>query len=308
MKSAHRHQLETNALAQRLDVLIERLRPYAATVAGVIVVLVLVMFVWSYVSGSSAARQGAAWDAYHTAIGRVPPDLAKLRQTAEAYPETKMQQLADVTWADGQVWAASRDYFHNRDTAMEALRRATSTYQGILQTSDDQRLLNRAHLGLARVYEMQNELDKANQEYLKVTGGFQEFAQQQAERVASPEAKDAYAWLATAQAPRPKVPAGPGTPGQRPEFSAGDFPLPGESPDADATGGPPAQEESFEKLLKDFDLGFPKADETDRYKAGQEQPATDGAAANSDAAAAPTDTQQPNNEPSEPATNEKPAE
>ena len=32
MKSAHRHELQTNALAQRLDVAIQRLRPYVSTI------------------------------------------------------------------------------------------------------------------------------------------------------------------------------------------------------------------------------------------------------------------------------------
>jgi predicted negative regulator of RcsB-dependent stress response len=279
MKSAHRHQLETNALAQRLDVMIERMRPYAAVVAGAILAVVVIMFVWSYVTGTSAAQQGAAWDAYHRAVTAVPPNLDQLRRSAEEYPRTKMEQLANITWADGQVLMASRDYIHNRAAAMEALQRATSAYQGILQTTDNERLVNRAHLGLARVYEMQGELEKAREEYLKVGGGYAELARQQADRLAEPQAKETYAWLATAQAPRPRAPAGPGTPGERPEFSAGDFPLPGA--EAGAPDGSTDQSETFENLLRGFDLGFPKADEaddTDRYDAGTETPATDGEA------------------------------
>jgi hypothetical protein len=301
MKSAHRHQLETNALAQRLDVLIERLRPYAAAAAGVVVAVVVIMFIWSYVSGSSAARQGAAWDAYHRGVAAMPPNLEQLRRSAEEYPGTKMQELADVTWADGQVYNAARDYFHNREAAMEALRRATSRYQGILQTSNDERLVNRAHIGMARVYEMQNELDKARQEYLKVKGGYEEFAKLQSDRLAKPEAQEAYAWLATAEAPRPRAPAGPGTPGQRPEFSAGDFPLPGESPDAGTTDTAPG--ESVEDLLKGFDLGFPKAgsDEADRYEPGEQTPAANDTEA-------PTDAEKPGVDEGEPATEDKPAE
>jgi hypothetical protein len=57
MKSEHRHELETNALAKRLDNAIEQLRPYASTIAGVIVALVIVMFLWSYIAGSSSAQR-----------------------------------------------------------------------------------------------------------------------------------------------------------------------------------------------------------------------------------------------------------
>ena len=308
MKSAHRHQLETNALAQRLDVMIERFRPYAATVAGVIVAVVVIMFIWSYVSGSSAARQGAAWDAYHRGVSAVPPNLDQLRQSAEEYPDTTMQQLANITWADGQVWMAARDYFHNRTAALESLQRATSAYQGILQTSKNERLLNRAHLGLARVYEMQNELEKAREEYLKVKGGYEQFAGEQAERLTKPESQEAYAWLATAEAPRARAPSGPGTPGQQPEFSAGDFALPGEAADDGATDA--ASGGSFDDLLQSFDLGFPKADETDRYEPGEEAPATDDTTPKSDAGA-PADVEgTPASEDDEgtPTTDEKSAE
>ena len=34
MKSAHRHELETNVLAHRLEAYIERFRPYVSTVVG----------------------------------------------------------------------------------------------------------------------------------------------------------------------------------------------------------------------------------------------------------------------------------
>jgi hypothetical protein len=278
MKSAHRHQLETNVLAQRLDVFIERVRPYAATVAGVILAVVVIMFVWSYVAGSSTARQGAAWDAYNRGIASVPPNLEQLRQSAEEYPGTKMQQMADITWADWQVMIGSRDYVNNREAAMEALQRATSAYQGILQTTDNERLINRAHLGLGRIYEMQNELEKAREEYGKVTGGYTLFAREQAERLNKPEAKEAYAWLATAEAPRQRAPSGPGTPGARPEFSAGDFPLPGDEAQPSPTGTDPAEAtstEGFEDMLKRFDLGLPKADEADRYEDGEQAPKTD---------------------------------
>jgi hypothetical protein len=302
MKSAHRHELETNVLAQRLDVFIERAKPYAATAAGIVVALVVIMFVWSYVSGSSASRQGEAWDAYHRGVASVPPNLDQLRRSAEEYPGTKMQQLADVTWADGQVWTAARDYIYNRDAAMEALRRATSAYQGILQTSRDERLLTRAHLGMARIYEMQNQLEKAREEYLKVGGGYEEFAKEQIKRLDDPDAGETYKWLATAQPPRTRPPAGPGTPGQQPEFSAGEFALPGtESTDDAATG----TGESFDNLLKGFDLGFPKGEGADRYPAGEEPPATTTEGAAPATGAVPNAS---NAEGKAPATDETPAE
>jgi hypothetical protein len=232
-------------------VYIAQWRPYASTIIGVIVGLVLLVFLWSYWSGSSAAKHSGSWDAYNQAIGAMPPDLDRLRSAAEEFPGSQMQQLADLTWADGQVWLASQNYIYNRSKANDVLTRAMDAYQGIVQSSDDKRLLNRARLGMARIYEMQNELDKAREQYLLVEGGYDEYAKQQAERLAQPETKDTYAWLATAQPPLPKAPMGPGTPGQRPAFSPGDLPLSG------ATGSSPGAtepgtgaDESFQDILK----------------------------------------------------------
>ena len=91
-------------------------------------------------------------------------------------------------------------------------------------------------LGMARVYEMQNELEKARDEYREGEGRLRRvMPSSRPSGSAKPEAKETYAWLATADAAATPAPMGPGTPGQRPEFSAGDLPLPGETP---ATAAP----------------------------------------------------------------------
>ena len=222
MKSAHRHELETNALAQGLEGYVERAKPYIGKVAFGILAIVVILFAWSYVSSSSAARRGEAWDAYNLAVGSGSlPNLEVLRRAAEENPGTSMQRMADATWADGQVYVASRTYIMNRAAAKEALNKAAGAYQSVIATSDDERLTDRARLGLARVYEMQGDLDKAKAQYGQVTGSYAVYAKAQAERLSKPETKDTYAWLATAQPPAPKAPMGPGTPGQKPEFSPG---------------------------------------------------------------------------------------
>jgi hypothetical protein len=190
--------------------------------------------------------------------------LEQLRLAAQEHPGTTMQQMADVTWADGQVFTASQNYIYNRANAMESLTRATSAYQGVIQSSDDERLVNRAQLGLARIYEMQGKLDAAREAYLKVKGTYEEYAKRQAERLASPETKDTYAWLATARPPLPRAPIGPGTPGKSPEFTAGDIALPGTTSETTSPGAPP-QSESIDELLKGLELDFNTEGTDDRY-------------------------------------------
>jgi predicted negative regulator of RcsB-dependent stress response len=276
MKSVERHKLETNVLAHGLEVWIDRYRPYIATVAYAVLGLIAVVFIWSYISGSSAAEKSEAWDSYNFAVGSQPMNLEMLRQAAEAYPGTEMQQLADVTWADGQLFTASNTYIANRPGANEALTRAASAYQRVIQESKDARIKSRAQLGLARVYEMQADVDKARAAYEQVAGPYAKYAKTQAERLATPESKDIYSWLKTAQAPRPVAPMGPGTPGQRPEFSPGDLSLPnGGAEGASTSGENKSAADTFDALLKDMQKDAkPGAPEDNRYKA-DEQPASD---------------------------------
>jgi predicted negative regulator of RcsB-dependent stress response len=272
MKSEHRHELETNALAKKLKVAVERFRPYASTIAGVIVAVVVLMFLWSYFARSSTARQSEAWDAYNQAIIEAVPDVEQLRQTAQEHPGTKMQQMADVTWADSQVWIAARDYIYNRPAATEAITKALSAYLSVIQSSDDERLVNRARLGVARAYEIQGKLDEAAKTYGEVKGAFEEYAKRQAERLAKPETKDTYAWLATARPKLPQAPTGPGTPGVQPEFSASDLALPGASPPAASPDAAPATSQSIEDLLKGLEVDFTSPTGDDRYAPGGTTP------------------------------------
>ncbi len=272
MKSVERHKLETNVFAHKLEVYIERYKPYVSKVAIGIVAFIALLFIWSYLSGSSAARKNEAWDSYNLALGSRPMNLEALHRTAQEYQGTKMQQLADVTWADGQVMMASNAYISNRSAAKDALNKAASAYQGVIQSSDDSRLTGRAHLGLARVYEMQSELEKAREQYGQVTGAYSKYAKQQADRLAKPEAKETYDWLATAQPPRPVAPMGPGTPGQGPAFSPNDISLPNAGdPNAPATGETKSAAETFDALLKEMQKDAQKDPNSsekdgDRYK------------------------------------------
>jgi hypothetical protein len=258
MKSEHRHELETNWLAKRLAVVIDQLRPYTSTVVGIVAALAVVLVGMSYFSGESAARRSAAWDTFNQAVEAGYPDLDMLRESAEEHAGTPMQKWADITWADGQLWRAAQYYMQQRPISMDDLQRAESSYRSLLQETDEPQLVSRAHFGLGRVYEFRNELDKARAEYSMVQGGFAALAKQRAELLAKQETKDTYAWLATAEVPRPRVPSGPGTPGQRPAFSAGDLDLP-------ASGTPETTATPVEDLFKAF--GVPE-EPADRYGEG----------------------------------------
>src|SRR6185312_2883703 len=67
-----------------------------------------------------------------------------------------------------------------------------------------------------------------------------------------------------------KAPAGPGTPGQRPEFSPGEMNLPATGPAAaPKTEDTKAANDAFDNLLKSLKDDSKKGDVPDRYKDGQ---------------------------------------
>jgi hypothetical protein len=172
------------------------------------------------------------------------------------------------------VYIGGEQFLYNREAAMAALDRAESAYRGVIQTASDEAILNRAQLGLARIYEMRNELDQARAEYLKVKGAYAEYAKAQADRLKKPESKEDYAWLAKAQAIIPRSPVGPGTPGQRPAFSPTDIPLPGAAneggaPDGAAPASSSSPADAFEAMLRNLEANPPAggnaADDPGRY-------------------------------------------
>src|SRR4051812_45777340 len=123
MKSAHRHELETNVLATKLEVMIERYKPYTAQILGGIIAAVALIMIASYMWGSSSSRSSEAWDTYNRAVTSAAfgggPSLDDLRRTSQENAGTPIQQMADVTWADATVWNAAHGYLANRAKALE---------------------------------------------------------------------------------------------------------------------------------------------------------------------------------------------
>jgi hypothetical protein len=271
MKSVQRHNLETNWLAKHMKVWIEKSQPHLAKIASVAAAVFLVIVVVAWMSGASASRELEAWDLFNAIVSQrsmMQRSLTELNRAAEEYQDTAIQELASITWADGQVWGASRDILVDRPGATAALDKAASTYQSLIDTSSDDAIVDRAHFGMGRVYELRNEPDKARDEYLLVKGTFAAQAKLRADELAKQKTKRALSWLAMAEAPKVTAPAGGGTPGQRPGFAADDLALPAATAPA---GVEPPGETSIEELFKGINpLGIGSGETApDRYKSDE---------------------------------------
>ncbi len=171
MKSAHRHDLETNTLAKELAVWGEKLRPYSSAMlvaAAALVAMYLILSVWS---SYGAARDRAAWDEYQMAILDGDGEMKQLQAVAasdENAGALKMQDWAYVTWADRQLRIASDQYLTDRTGADKRLSAIVAVYENFSTNASDPEVRNRARLGLARVDELQNRLDDARKHYALV--------------------------------------------------------------------------------------------------------------------------------------------
>jgi hypothetical protein len=257
-------------------------------------------------------RDRAAWDDYQLAVfsGDVEQKALQRLAASEDHAGTDMQEWALMGWADRQLLRASQLYLSNRDESNDRLVEIMGVYEQYATGGSHPEVRNRARLGLARAYEMKNDLKAAKAQYQQVEGALADVAAERLKELESKPAEETAKWLATVELPEPKTPTGPGTPGSRPGFEATSPPT---DPAAKGAGAAP----SLEEILG----GIGKGGEAGRYDEGgmpaepaSDTPAsavpTEGAAANATPAAetAPAETPAPGETPAADAAAETSAE
>jgi hypothetical protein len=229
MKAQHRHELETNVLAKELNAWREKLRPHSSAIATGLIVVLAVYALLSMWNSRSAGREQEAWFAFEKAMLQSDVGLTDVQRAAASddFQGSRMQEWAYLAWADRQLRLAADMFFRNREEANDRLGRILSYYKNLAQGASDPEIQNRARLGLARVYEMQNDLEDAREQYAAVAGTLSAVAAERLKDLEdrADELEDATAWLATADVPAPAPGAGlEGFPGVRPRA---DVELPG---------------------------------------------------------------------------------
>lgn len=246
MKAEHRHELETNKLAQELEVWGEKVRPHVNTILTVVAVLLGLYALVTLWNSRTAGREQEAWLAYEKALLESDPDYRAVQAVASSddFAGTGMQEWATMAWADRQLRMASEMYLVNREGAKERLTTISAIYEQYAADAVDDGIRNRARLGQARVSEMLGRLDDARKQYAEVEGPLSTIATARIKELEAKTADDTIKWLATAELPKRAAPTGQGLPGVRPGADA-------EMPAADAGGAAelfdPAQ--SMEEIL-----------------------------------------------------------
>ncbi len=230
MKTERRHELQTNDLALRLQHFLEGVKPYATSISLAVVGLLAVVLIAVFMIRQNARESAESWEDFLYAMQlnpqvllREPEEMDDLKKNAQQFSGSQMLQWFDVTWADFNVKQATDIYLSDRDRAEEVLKEAKNAYKSVLQQDPSEDLRNRAHLGLARVHEMQNEIDEAIKQYNSVGGAFARIAKQRAEDLADEGVRQTIAWLSTAELTIPATPPGGGIPGLTPPFDSLDL-------------------------------------------------------------------------------------
>jgi len=222
MKTERRHDLETNSLALKLTHWIESVKPHSRLVLGLVSLVVVLLVISSTWSSYLVSAEKVAWDAFALARNTTDPELMAVQKlgTAEEYAGTRMQEWAQITWADRQVTLAAGVYLRDREAAQDRLRGVIGLYDGLATNGLDQQIQNRARFGLARVYELQNKVEQAALEYALVEGDLAPMASERAKQLQTEDVKESCNWLATAELPKLDLTGGQGATGVRPNFDA----------------------------------------------------------------------------------------
>ena len=236
MDSEHRHELEENVLAGWLADKVEEIKPQLPLLAVIAVVALVCGVGLSYLRSSNEASRAEAWRDFSLTLEGRSPNIDALRQTAFEVTDPDVSEWALITFADGQLWQASASYLQDRSRSDEALAEAETTYDSLIRASNED-ISARATYGLARVYEMRGELDKAQEQYQRVSGSFADLAAERLEQLKSERVQKDYAWITGAEAPAT-------------ETSAEDEPVTEEE-----------AESTLDDILKGIDTGTPTAEE-----------------------------------------------
>jgi tetratricopeptide (TPR) repeat protein len=159
MKAAHRKELQTNVLADKMGRLVENVRsgPKSASAVGwTLVVLILLVFgVWYYLQNTDLAEDSARWLSLRAAASdprTMATELEKFKETEKGTIQARIARFQLARWSlrEGQDHYASEQ----RDAALKSLVIARDLYEQLArEPSDNPVLRQEALMGAAKAEE-----------------------------------------------------------------------------------------------------------------------------------------------------------
>lgn len=164
MKSAKRHQLQTNVLADRAGHAIEQARPYTRWIfLGVLGFIAAAIAVGYWVS-HSAKLTSDSWRRFYFASG----DPDELMQVYQESPNAAASLWAKQGEGNANLSQALRLVYTDRKQAEDLLDQAKANFDDVAANAKDNLLLSRALFGLAQTLEARSDIEGAIAEYKKM--------------------------------------------------------------------------------------------------------------------------------------------
>lgn len=157
MKSEHRHQLQKNDLADRLEGAIEWSKRNSQMLAGVVVGIAVTLGIFYYLRNRWEEGAVAGWNEFFSAAGR--NDTGLLASLATREGNELPGQMANLMLADTDYNNGVELMNTDRAAAEEQLNAAKNKYSQVRNSSTDPLVRQRTTLGLARYYEALGLLD-----------------------------------------------------------------------------------------------------------------------------------------------------
>ena len=203
MKSERRHELRENDLADSVEQLSERLRPYVTPILSVAIGVLVLVLVGLFVSSRWEATRSESWDTCLSAL--VTGDQEGFREVIIRYPGTPAAQWSELILADRNLSEATDLLFAKmnpeNDVARERLEAAAAAYADVLSQRPTGMVAERATMGLAKARESLGDLAQARRGYEAVADEFPaspmaNLATEHAEDLAQDKTREFYNWFA----------------------------------------------------------------------------------------------------------------
>src|SRR5262249_40420759 len=128
MKAEHRHELNTNELAEWLDKAAEKLKPYSSALIGGAAGLLVIVAIFLYIGAAQRRSEAEASSQYIAALNGTFGGSEELQSVVQRYRGTQPAVMAQLVLAESQLNEGTNALYTNKLAARDMLRRAAEAF------------------------------------------------------------------------------------------------------------------------------------------------------------------------------------